>query len=95
VSDHAHTARPGEDECFVCGRDMAEVWAEFMGRNPSRIHEPVDREYGPDQVVQECRTCLVEWPCPAIKAINRQAKRARQKRKAARDNAGVTRGETP
>lgn len=83
VSKHVHVARPGEENCFVCGRDVADAARADAGLPPihSRQHDPIEREYGPDQVVLECRRCGVEWPCPAIKAINRNAARARRNRK--------------
>lgn len=79
MSAHQHVARPGEGRCFVCGRNM--VPPDAPGRPE---HEPVDRRYG-DETVTECLVCPgVEWPCPAMKAITRNAARARRQRAAAR-----------
>jgi len=80
VTDHIHTARPGERECFVCNVDTLDAARAELGLAPMHEHEPVEREYGPDQSVIECRRCGIEWPCPAIKAINRNAKIARERR---------------
>lgn len=71
MSDHTCQARPGEDRCFVCR-------ANLTGPLPTE-HVRKARQYG-DDVVQECSRCAVEWPCPAIKAITRNAARSRRAR---------------
>lgn len=70
VSSHVCSPRPGENQCFVCGRNLY----------PPYLHEMVIRTQGEDSY-EECRTCCVEWPCPAIKAITRNAKKARDRKK--------------
>ena len=66
MSSHYCQQRPGDNKCFVCGRSF----------DDHTLHVRVERAYG-DDVVDECRRCGVEWPCPAIKAINRNAKKKR------------------
>lgn len=82
TSKHFHTARPGESVCFVCKVDMETAIRDDGGLSPvsnRREHVAVVHTYG-DQEVEECRACGTEWPCPAIKAITRNAARARRNR---------------
>lgn len=84
MTDHWHVARPGEATCFVCGVDVEDAHRAQSGMKPRALeHLEVTRTYG-DVEVQECQRCAAEWPCPAIKAITRNAARARRARQAAR-----------
>lgn len=74
MTTHTCVPRPGESACFVCGRDLYDS---------TREHRAVIRTYGDDQV-EECQRCQTDWPCPAVKAINRQAKVGRERRRAER-----------
>jgi hypothetical protein len=64
----------------VCHVDIVDAYRRDAGLPPARRgweHIAVLRAYG-DEQVEECRVCAVEWPCPAIKAITRNAARARR-----------------
>jgi hypothetical protein len=72
--DHICQPEPGTYDCFVCGREI--------GSQYGHQHREVARQYG-DETVQECSICGVEWPCPTVKAIKRNAVHKRREAHAA------------